>query len=805
MFKSIGVRGNLLLSFIGISGFAVLTTVAAIYSFLVVQTLIDRITEQRMPIALATEKLSYRVERSLAKTPALLSATIPDERSQSWERISFEIEAIDKLLSLLNNQGFASDTLELLQNDLGLLRANLFTLYTLVGERIELAERKRLILDQMHESQKEVLVILDNWITSEDNNVERLRSSIKNDSISLEDRLLAERELIKSLSLFASLQKTLQSITQVYRILFDITVAGTQEDIDLSELRIQWSLDSLATLSAHVESKLSDIILVEIERFKLFTQGEKNMPLLRANEIALINEGQNLKKQNISISDELTKVVENIVKDTQQDISNATRQARDVRKRSSNILIIIASMSMACSILIVWLYVGRNLIARLTALSSSMLAIADGNLRTTLPEPGSSDEIGRMAEALVTFRDTAIEVEETNLREIEAARRRLVDAIENSSEGFVFFDADDRLVICNTRYRELLHPNAEFSIQPGTKFETIVRTTAENGHIIEARGRVEEWVAERMALHRDPGKPRIQQRTGDQWILITERRTGDGGTVAIYSDISDLKQREEKLEDALEERKQAFSLLAQELSEAADYVKNILPSPLQDGKINIDWQFIPSKSLGGDAFGYHWLDENHFVIYLIDVSGHGVGAALLSVSVINSLRSQSLPDTDFKDPAQVMTALNEAFPGEENNYMFFTIWYGVYNKKSRELVYASGGHPPALFIDDGQENNSRAILLKTANAAIGFMPDITYMKNVHLLKKIGTLYIFSDGVYEVEKEDGSMWQLAEFISFMENKNQTGRGKLDDLYHYVKSINIKDSFEDDFTILAVTFR
>ena len=432
------------------------------------------------------------------------------------------------------------------------------------------------------------------------------------------------------------------------------------------------------------------------------------MPLLRAHEIALINEGQNVKEQNISISDELTKVVENIVKDTQQDISHATRQARDVRKRSSNILIIIASMSMACSILIVWLYVGRNLIARLTALSSSMLAIADGNLKTKLPEPGSSDEIGRMAEALVTFRDTAIEVEETNLREIEAARRRLVDAIENSSEGFVFFDAEDRLVICNTRYRELLHPDAEFSIQPGTKFETIVRTTAENGHIIEARGRVEEWIAERMALHRDPGKPRIQQRSGDQWILITERRTGDGGTVAIYSDISDLKQREEKLEDALEERKQAFSLLAQELSEAADYVKNILPSPLRDGKINIDWKFIPSKSLGGDAFGYHWLDENHFVIYLIDVSGHGVGAALLSVSVINSLRSQSLPDTDFKDPAQVMTSLNEAFPGEENNYMFFTIWYGVYNKSSRELVYASGGHPPALFIDDDQEHNSRA-------------------------------------------------------------------------------------------------
>ncbi len=133
-------------------------------------------------------------------------------------------------------------------------------------------------------------------------------------------------------------------------------------------------------------------------------------------------------------------------------------------------------------------------------------------------------------------------------------------------------------------------------------------------------------------------------------------------------------------------------------------MKNILPSPLQKVEINVDWKFIPSTSLGGDAFGYQWLDEDHFVIYLIDVSGHGVGAALLSVSVINALRSQSLPDTDFKDPAQVLASLNEAFPGEENNSMFFTIWYGVYNKNSRELVYASGGHPPAIFIDNGQEN-----------------------------------------------------------------------------------------------------
>lgn len=805
MFKNFGVRGRLLLSFIGISAFAVFTTVAAIYSFGIVQFLFDKVTDQRVPTALAVQELSSRVERNLAETPTLLSASTEKERLQSWEKISTEFEAIDELLLLLRSQGFAIDPLNSLQNNLGLLRSNLLTLYTLVGERITLTKHKESLLGSMDKEQEETLDVLGPWRTSVNNNVQRLRSTIKNDRLSSEDRSIAERELIESLALLSSLQQTYQSITEIHHILIRITDAEKYEDIELLKFRAQWSLEALATLSKVVGSQLRLLILAESERFSLFMKGEDNMPSLRAHEITLINNGEKVKRQNIYLSQELTELVELIVRNTQLDISQATIQAHAVQKKSSIILILIASMSLVCSLLIVWLYVGRNLIARLTALSNSMRAIAGGDLRASLPVPGSNDEIGGMTEALVVFRDTAIEVEENNLRDIEAARRRLIDAIENSSEGFVFFDHEDRLVICNTRYHELLHQNTDITFEPGTKFETIIRKAAKSGHILDAEGRIDEWVADRLALHHDPGEPQIQQRSGGQWILITERKTGDGGTVAIYSDISNLKQREEELEDALEERERAFSLLDEELSEAAEYVKNILPHPIQKGEIIIDWKFIPSTSLGGDAFGYYWLDENHFVIYLIDVSGHGVGAALLSVSVINALRSQSLTGTDFKDPAQVLASLNEAFPCEENNYMFFTIWYGVYNKSTRELTYASGGHPPALVIEDTPEGDSRILSLKTANAAIGAIPDINYKKDKHLVSENAALYIFSDGVYEVERSDGSMWQLSEFVDFMRRAKPTDSEQLDNLYNYVQSITIQENFEDDFTLLAATFK
>ena len=280
-----------------------------------------------------------------------------------------------------------------------------------------------------------------------------------------------------------------------------------------------------------------------------------------------------------------------------------------------------------------------------------------------------------------------------------------------------------------------------------------------------------------------------------QWETIEDLKNGLEEKVAL---------RTKELGEALTERDQALALLNQELTEATEYVKDILPHPISHGKIQIDWKFIPSTSLGGDAFGYYWLDEDHFSIYLIDVSGHGVSAALLSVSVMNSLRSQSLTDTDFKNPESVLHSLNVAFPSEKNNDMFFTIWYGVYNKRTRELIYASGGHPPAIIFDNTLTSDSNPTLLRTPNFMLGAMPEVTYVKSKHFVGDQTTLYIFSDGVYEIEKSDGSMWQFSEFSEFMKDMRAGSRSSLDALYHHALKLGNTGQFEDDFTIMEVTF-
>ena len=108
------------------------------------------------------------------------------------------------------------------------------------------------------------------------------------------------------------------------------------------------------------------------------------------------------------------------------------------------------------------------------------------------------------------------------------------------------------------------------------------------------------------------------------------------GSAITQKVISTCSERNEAYQAAVESQ----SRLANEMKQAAHYVRSILPDKLRKGKIITDWRFIPSAELGGDSFGYHWLDDDHFAFYLLDVSGHGVGSALLSVSAMNALRSQ---------------------------------------------------------------------------------------------------------------------------------------------------------------------
>ncbi|MBD2360624.1 SpoIIE family protein phosphatase [Anabaena minutissima FACHB-250] len=268
----------------------------------------------------------------------------------------------------------------------------------------------------------------------------------------------------------------------------------------------------------------------------------------------------------------------------------------------------------------------------------------------------------------------------------------------------------------------------------------------------------------------------------------------------LNQDLQNQKQALEKLNQNLQIQKQ---ILEAELAEAADYVRSLLPEPLT-GAVTTEALFIPSAQLGGDCFDYYWLDDEHLAIYLLDVSGHGVGSALLSVSVLNILRSQSLTNTNFYQPSEVLKALNHAFQMKYHGDKYFTIWYGVYHRFKRQLVYANAGHPPALLLSGTSTTSLEVRQLSSLDLPIGFLPDVHFEDAVFDMEKDSTLYIFSDGAYEINQPDGKIWGVDAFTDLLIKYSNVNNCYLKQILEQIMALNHQENLEDDFSLVKISF-
>ena len=258
------------------------------------------------------------------------------------------------------------------------------------------------------------------------------------------------------------------------------------------------------------------------------------------------------------------------------------------------------------------------------------------------------------------------------------------------------------------------------------------------------------------------------------------------------------------------ERNEAFQALrvsqqalAEDVAEAERYVTSLLPEKISTPSVVTDWKFIPSAKLGGDSFGYHWIDDTHLACYLLDVCGHGVKSALMSVSAMNVLRAQSLPKCDFRDASQVLSALNNAFLMDNHNQMYFTIWYGVYDIEKRELNYSGAGHPPALLISGTREAPTTCSQLESQGPMNGVVEDLPYDGITIPVEPGSRLYIYSDGICELHKIDGSMWPFPEFIEAMSAPLAIGESALERIQSVGRRVQSGNPFLDDFSILELT--
>jgi serine phosphatase RsbU (regulator of sigma subunit) len=238
--------------------------------------------------------------------------------------------------------------------------------------------------------------------------------------------------------------------------------------------------------------------------------------------------------------------------------------------------------------------------------------------------------------------------------------------------------------------------------------------------------------------------------------------------------------------------------LKAELDSAADYVASILPEDL-DGEVQVSSRFVPSRHLGGDSYDYQWIDGDHLVVYLVDVSGHGVGPAMMSVSVHILLRSGTFDKEVLMQPSAVLSELNRLFQMERQAGNYFTIWYGVYQASTRTLRFASGGHPPALVFAGG----ALAAELTTESLPVGILEVTEFGTGTYQVPPDADILLYSDGAFELTLPDGGYWTLPGFIEVCSRSAATPDWTLDSLLAGLLRETESGYFEDDCTLVRLS--
>jgi sigma-B regulation protein RsbU (phosphoserine phosphatase) len=165
--------------------------------------------------------------------------------------------------------------------------------------------------------------------------------------------------------------------------------------------------------------------------------------------------------------------------------------------------------------------------------------------------------------------------------------------------------------------------------------------------------------------------------------------------------------------------------------------------------------------------------------------------------------TKSLPGADFHDPAQVLERLNATFKTDQHDNRYFTIWYGVFSKTTRQLAYPGGGRPPALLLAGSHPGAAELKPLQSQGPPIGWDLGLPFEANVVGLDPCDRLFIFSDGVFEIEKTGGENWHFDEFLQFMATLPPEVNS-MDHLLAYARQLSGSDTLADDFSMLEIVF-
>jgi len=270
----------------------------------------------------------------------------------------------------------------------------------------------------------------------------------------------------------------------------------------------------------------------------------------------------------------------------------------------------------------------------------------------------------------------------------------------------------------------------------------------------------------------------------------------------------ELEEHNKKLRETNEELHKAYSIIKSDLDAAAKMQRELLPHrDLTLCGIKFDWLFEPSAFLAGDMFNFFKIDENTVVFYLLDVSGHGIPAAMLSVTLSHNLSpsdSRGLlrhymsepPCYEILSPSSVVRELNRAYQNDTMQY--FTMIYGTIDVCKRKLLLTQAGHPSPIYISSDGETS----LIGTGGFPVGMFPDADYEEHEISLNSGDRLFIYSDGITDCENKEHKAYSQRRLVNLLKSLHTI---PLKEIMKKIEEVlfSWKDrAFEDDISLMAL---
>ena len=292
----------------------------------------------------------------------------------------------------------------------------------------------------------------------------------------------------------------------------------------------------------------------------------------------------------------------------------------------------------------------------------------------------------------------------------------------------------------------------------------------------------------------------IDGKPATKYLEISTRHISFQGRKMILVILYDVTELEmQKLELQAKQNQ-----IDRDLRAAAGIQRSLLPQYLPgNGAVKMAWHFEPCRLIGGDIFSINYPNENLIDLYILDVCGHGVSAALVAVSVSQFLHSEgNISERQSKrhSPSSILDSLERAFPFERFD-TYFTMLYMTIDLSRGTVLYGSAGHPPPLLL----RSNGQLEVLDLHGPAIGFGRDNTFSHEEKGLRRGDKVVLYTDGILEAHNPEGEMYgkhRLYEALRGCENlsaKETTGR-----IYREIRNFAATAEFDDDVSILVLDF-